>query len=519
MITHDYPQLPISEPLFSVVLAKQKTKTSAMEILKELVTILGQNKVKNIEVIGNAPAKQSLTKVLYGKLANERCLTDRKAAKAIYNSDEHDKKYRILKNKLTERLINTLFFVDTKKAKYDSRTAAQANCWKYLVAAKLLAQQSAYKSMLFLLEKTIKIGHKFDLTEIVMDASKMLMEYYSQEVQDAKKFEHYYQLFKQQLNRYCAENQAAGLLGKVVVNSNLPNILDLTEQFLEELKAVPVENKNAKFQLVQATLRIMKYELLGAPNEVIKVCQSKTEHFSEGSAFQFKMLIKQYQCLIQLNDFDSIAGVEAQIETFISIGSKAWFTYHYEKIKYLIKQHQYQEAFRVFRVVYLNRRFPFLDPIKKERYYLMEGYFAFLFKLGKIDAPNFKQKRFRMYKLINSVPYSVKDKKGYNVQLLVLTWLHLLAEKQYGTLIDKMEGTKQYINRYLRTIEQQRSADFLKAILCIPLGHFKRGKVLELMKEKGNSLEEGVSKGRLMVQRHEIIPFNDLWALILEVLD
>ena len=490
-----------------------------MDILKELVAIIDQNKVKNIEIIGNPAPKKTLTKILYQKVAKEKSLTDRKAAKSLYNSNENDKKYRSLKNRLVDRLINTLFFIDVKKARYNDLSTAQTNCWKNIVAAKLLYDQAAYKSMVFILEKTLRIGMKLALTEITMETSKMLMEYYGVERRDANKFYYYNELFNRELKRYCAAAMATNFLGQVQVEKETKEEKNRQAvDFLKQLAAIPSDLKNFKFYGAFAAIQIYRYDDLNSPEELIRLLQSWGISSENRPRLFLKLIVKQYRTLLRIAAFEAAMQLENQIEAVIPIGSFTWFWYNYEKIKSLLTQDKTQSAYDLFRLLVTNIRFQFLSAQDKEYYFILEGYFSFLSKIKQISAPRFQEKPFRMGWLINSVPHSIRDKKGRNIQVLVLSWLHLLADKKFGAIVDKMDGTRQYAYRYLKEPENYRSFCFIKHLLVIPFGGFDKDRILQQLSDK---VRRAGMSGLESIPQHnslEIVPYERLWEFVLEAL-
>ena len=74
-----------------------------MQILRELVHIINKNKVRSIEVIGNASDSKSMITEFYDAIVEERFKTDEEAAQYFYQSDEENQNYKKLKNRLKNR--------------------------------------------------------------------------------------------------------------------------------------------------------------------------------------------------------------------------------------------------------------------------------------------------------------------------------------------------------------------------------------------------------------------------------
>jgi chaperonin cofactor prefoldin len=108
------------------------------------------------------------------------------------------------------------------------------------------------------------------------------------------------------------------------------------------------------------------------------------------------------------------------------------------------------------------------------------------------------------------------DKHGNNVALKIVEIFIRLVKNETNTLIDKMEGFKTYKNRYLRLIEHKRANSFLSLVIGLEKNGFKADTISSLNDSNYQTLK--VNTEQLISKTYEIIPFNHLWELIVDML-
>ena len=178
---------------------------------------------------------------------------------------------------------------------------------------------------------------------------------------------------------------------------------------------------------------------------------------------------------------------------------------------------QYESATEVLLSTLEHPRFEFLPDNATELWRIYEPYVYYLTMLGKIKSQI--KNKFKLAKFINEVPIFSKDKSGMNIAILVIKILIQLQEHKYSRVLDEVEATEQYCYRHLRGEDTQRSYNFLKMLLQIPMGQFDR----KMVEPKAARYLEKLRAIPLQLanQTHEIeiIPYEDLWDYALQSLE
>ena len=80
--------------------------------LQEIAKGISRNKTKNIQIIGNSNKTNNLFDEFYLALTKDKFKTDEEYAYHFYDQPSNKKAYYKLKERLYERLLNTIFFID-----------------------------------------------------------------------------------------------------------------------------------------------------------------------------------------------------------------------------------------------------------------------------------------------------------------------------------------------------------------------------------------------------------------------
>ena len=112
------------------------------------------------------------------------------------------------------------------------------------------------------------------------------------------------------------------------------------------------------------------------------------------------------------------------------------------------------------------------------------------------------------------MPHFSKDKKGFNVAILVLQILYMLEKGDYTGIINRSEALNVYCSRYLRKDDSFRSNCFLKMLLTMEKEDFKYERTRQMAMKFYKKMTEEVNDENI-VHEWEIIPYETLWYMVL----
>ena len=160
--------------------------------------------------------------------------------------------------------------------------------------------------------------------------------------------------------------------------------------------------------------------------------------------------------------------------------------------------------------------------VLSEEWKLRAAYVNILIESGKVDekylhASNYK--KFKLNKFLNEVNFFSKDKRGINISIHVVELMHFLIRREYEKLMDRLDALNQYTYRYLRNDDTLRSNCFIKMLLKIPDAEYHPIRTARYVSKYEKKLKENPLDILLKSVDVEIIPFEILWGIILDILD
>jgi len=182
----------------------------------------------------------------------------------------------------------------------------------------------------------------------------------------------------------------------------------------------------------------------------------------------------------------------------------------------------YQEAYEVFQEVYTHRQFKkVLGEANLETWEIFRAYLHLLKDLEIINIPDTDTyfKKFRIQKFINEVPVFSKDKQGANIAILVIQIVFSIQQKKYDQMIDRSDAIAKYASRHLKKDDNFRSNVFIKMLLEIPKASFHQAAVERKVGKYLKRLSEVPLEVASQTHSIEVIPYEDLWPMVIGMLE
>lgn len=497
------------------------------KILSELTRVIHHNKVKNIELIGKISQKSSKTQLFYEKIINGEIENDQQAAEYFFNDNEHNRNYKALKNRLSQRLINTSFFIDVKQSNYSEYQKAYYNCWKGMAAAKILFGKSAKNSGTLLLQKIIKPAIKFELTDLIVEASRVLRLQFGSLEGSISEFNFYNKLFKDHTETLTAESLAEEYYAKIAtqyinMKSSGTEIYEASIEYFDILKPYLLKFKSLKLHLSARLLLNYGYISIGDYHSCIKNCEEAIRFFRTKDYMPRKAILlifhHQLVCYLWLKSFEESQKHIDILNQYLTEGSTNWFSFKHTFFLIAMHTQNYDKALLILEQVLPHKNFKLLPSTLQEKFKIDEAYINYLLLVNQIKSPPTKLKSFKIKRFLNEVPLFSKAKKGMNIPILIIQVLFLIVYNRGDEAIDRIDAVTKYCNRHLRKDENFRSNCFIKMLLQIPASNFNR----VAFERKAQKYRARLQEMSIENSRHsfeiEIIPYETLWELTLDAL-
>ena len=499
-----------------------------MKNLIEISKIVTKKRISKIEIFDKSllNKKESKFNEFYEGLVNNQFSSDDDAAQFLYETTPLDDKYRQLKSRFSKRLMNTLFFLDSNDPSFSNYHSAYYTCNKNWALIRILLSSGARNAATKLANKTLNVAQNFKFTDIVLNCSRILMTNSSLSGK-AKDYDDYAEIANKALIELGYEMKSEEMYQRLTIGLTTSGTVDedRAEKASEYYDAVLELSKlsdsyTLHFNMYQ--ILILKLQFKGDFKGTIEACEKAEQYLMENEPFKQEvklasLALTKINCYLQLRDYENgRTNADRCLELF-SEGSNNWFVFL--EVYFLLAMHteNYINAAGIYLKVINHPRFQYTAPERQEKWKIFEAYINYIFEtedLNKDLLTENGKRKFRLLKFLNEVPHFSKDKKGFNVAILVLQILYMLEKGDYTGIINRSEALNVYCSRYLRKDDSFRSSCFLKMLLTMEKEDFKIDRTRQMAMKYFKKMTD-IEEANNVVHEWEIIPYETLWDKVL----
>ena len=457
-------------------------------------------------------------------------LTDQDVCKLLYGSNHITITYRSLKYRVEEKLMNDLLQLCSDEENLKTRVNAGIVLDKLIITGQALQKKFFRKEAILIFEKSYKLAEKFSFSAQALNLGQILAMHYGYIETNEKKMNYYLDNNKHYLNILNAENYVREC-NVIISNMYLRNVGGFSESQLEEVRIMVSKMNELKDEFKSNTIVVFVNDLTYFYYQSIGDYNKGLEAAKKGLAENIHLnnddLLGIYQSkrnialsLFYLRKFEDASAWYKEVIAMLTPGTRNWFFATSLYYLNLISIRSYNDLFKLSTEVLNNKnlvKFPYFE----EQWKIREAYLHFLIRVGKINIDKEDKKvlkPFSLSKFMNSLPFHSKDKSGQNITIIVLQILFLLTDHKYGQIIDRIDALNQYTYRYLRKDETFRSNCFIKMLVLMTKADFHPIRTNTYTEDLRKKLENSSLITDEKSTQVEIIPYDYLWNLILELL-
>ena len=224
----------------------------------------------------------------------------------------------------------------------------------------------------------------------------------------------------------------------------------------------------------------------------------------------------------KLGEFKKAEGLYEQRISYFKEGTMNWFRFKNLYLILNIHSKNYSKAFSLSNeIIHHPNFFKANTKTLRQRLFITRAFIEILVKAGKIRGVSSSMSSFKIPQFLKEVPTYRYDTGGFGFSVNIAEFIHNLIDKNYGKLIDKRESLITYTSKHLRSDGDFRSRHFLKMLIAVVSKDFYRLRVEAYVNSRRllyKLKKKPLSKARQELSL-EIIPFEDLWEIVLELLD
>ena len=210
--------------------------------------------------------------------------------------------------------------------------------------------------------------------------------------------------------------------------------------------------------------------------------------------------------------------ISKKCRELVEEGTINWFKYNHLNFQLLCYTKAYTQAVKLIFYVTKNRNLKFQSVDTIENYNVLQAY---AYVLQYLDAPSINSTtyKFKLGKFLNEIPSYSKDKRGMNISIIIIQILILLTNNKFQAIIDRLSMLERYTTRYLYKNDTFRSNCFIKMIALLPKSNFNRINLEYRSKKYVKRLKSIPIAEANQSADIEIIPYEYLWEIVLELCD
>ncbi len=462
-------------------------------------------------------------------LLNDTFADDDEAAKALYQSDRSDQRYRTLKSRVFERLLHSVLFLQVKQPEHSEYLSYYYKCTRNLICAQSLMRFASRTAGFEVAEKTLSIAEKYQFTDICLTLCKMLSETAAVWTQ-RHKFERYRDKASYYLEVLAAEHKSDALLDHYLLEQTITSrtwqyMIAIGESTLIEMQELTQKYGTHALKLNLFRLRIVLAEFKEEPLEHIAACNEAINylelnpHLSQPARlgeFRLRMVIMQMQSQLISAAYQY---AEVVIGSFRTAGTNWYLAVFFAALSSL-RIGDYESAAKYIHLATSQRQYVLQSDSTKENWTIVNAYLIIAYRLGLATSSNTQSnaiKQFRLSTYLNSVPEESKKKKISNIVILISHVCFLILEHDFDAAERRIEYLRVYVSRYLKEREYHRVRLFLRMFQAFPRYSFDPDAI---RKANSNLLDQLVlTAGDHTNSIYEYIQFETLYEGILNYLE
>ena len=430
---------------------------------------------------------------------------------------------RKLRGRLQDRLLNHLLFLDHTDSRLMVSRRYELECLDLLHKVIILYLEGEYSLTEKLLRRCLKLAEQGEFSTHAEQALFYLTKIYTEQRQP-NKYRPVSRKLKEVQKIVAKEQESQQILNNVTLTMTKTvaarrAMLPKMAAYIAQVEQLHKQADTFGTFIILYRLRIVEAELTGHYQTIIRQTALADKLLREGklNARRFDNRFNQFMSIYaHLRGRQAAAGLKLadRYAPDFHPTSSNWFYFYEHYLLLALHANEYERALRLLYVVHKNPSYTKLRPSALARWELMGAYTEFVQPPERIAVR--RRNQLAVFAAL-SVPEYSRDKRGYNVAILVFQVLHFLQQRMLEPVLSRLERLRKYQQRHLRDAATLRSRTFLRLLMLLPEADFdqvllaRRGKVLLA------SLRQAPPEGEADAEI-EIIPYEDLWALTLRIL-
>jgi hypothetical protein len=496
-----------------------------MKEIANLARIVTLRRARQRPLLDLDAARLGKEERLMQEVATNPEVTAIQLTKSLYgtNSASNQAAMRQLRARVQDKLLNHLFFLDHSDSRFLVSRRYEVECLDLLHKVTILFLEGEYTLTERLLRRCARLAAQSDFTAYEEQAMQRLRSIYAAQRQQSKYDEVNDRLLV--LRQLLAVEQEAEQIHLAVVLGHeqavakrravqlkMPSYLARLEELFKLAPTFATFSALYRVRLASAGLT-GRYEDIIAETEAANVLLQQGKLNARRFDQRFNQFMNIYAHLRGRQPEAGLKLAEAFAET-IHPTSSNWFYFYEHYLLLALHAREYDLALLLLHTAQKNPSYGKQRQAALERWELLEAYTELA--LPAEQLPLRRRNQLAVFAALTVPEYS-RDKRGYNVAILIFQLVHYLQQRLLEPVLVRLERLRKYQQRHLRDAATLRSRTFLRLLLLLPEAEFNPKELAQRDKALLATLRQAPLAGEADAEV-EFIPYENLWKLILNVL-
>jgi hypothetical protein len=505
----------LSKPL---QMAATPGKSFYMENLIKLVNVVAKHKQRQYPLLEfrDLDESSSMESIFFRNVRTGVVTTDEKAAQVLYGTSEKDDRYRMLKSRLKEKLLNHLYFLEFKVGIEKAVEQAEQECLQLLYQAKMLILTGEHTVAEPLVKKGLRLADRYEFTAMQIRSLEYLIRIYSHNCQPYY-FRDSSQCLKEARALYAIEADASErfyfvkmLLLKSVSSRKKHN--DRAVDEIADLRKLWLETKSYNIFECMFELILVHKGVTGAYTDLVQILSKLQAGEDQKIALnenRFNMArnktLLMHAYLKSRSYKEGLRFAAIHMKDF-EVGTLVWFAFIEQYFLLAVHSRDKKLASDIVHEAFDVRRIRKLTVRGKEMWKLYRAYLDLIYYRGHYLKSGYARS-------IRNVPDYEKNEEAYNVALLILQLVYYLCQRDHNKMKHRWKHLRRYLANYFEGNFSHRCRIFIELVGLVVEDELDD----ELRNKKIGKLVEKLSATapvRNTFQEIEIVPYEDLWNYV-----
>ncbi len=492
-----------------------------MEDLKKLVRIIIQRKQRQYPLLDLKGDNTSKENIFFRHIRNGDVGSDDDAARLLYDAGGDDDRYRMLKSRLKQKLLNHLFFLDFTNKNKSTAEQMELECIQFLHQARILQFAGELRIARGLLQKALTIAERGEYTNHKIHGLEDLVAILSKNHQPHL-FESTFEALTESRKTFIEEESARHdylLMEMMVVksvNSRRKNMERVEKTIGKLYQQWEKSNSYNVFENFM-DLTILFHRLSGDYDKLmpfLSEVESGSYHGKTLNPYRIdtnKIILEKAHVYLKLKELGKGLEYMSQNEQFFDPRRIEWFSFMETYFLMAMQNRDYQLAAALEEKVYTNKYFENNDPDCILKWRIYSAYLLFAY------SRNFNGIRNGYADLLEKIPEYDKEYEPEQVAILILQFIYYTEMRDLEAVKARRDAIKKYISNHFKENFSYRTRTFYK-LLNIITGNDLDVKAIQ---NKTRYLLRKLPEVQVVSDVYtelEIIPYEHLWDMIFNMI-